>query len=93
MRGFVILSCLAAVACAATPISVEEAMTACTERARAATKPTGAASIGVNSSGKVSSGLTIGVSSDFLTGRDPNAVYRECVIEKSGQQPTRPLNL
>ncbi len=68
-------------------------MADCTDRAREATKPSGAAKIGVNSSGKVSTGLSIALSSDFLARRAPEDVYNECVLKKSGLAPTEPLQL
>ena len=93
MRIILILTLAIAACTPRRPIPVEVAMAECTERARAAIKPSGSVGIGVNSSGKVSTGLSIGLSSDFLTGRDPNEVYATCVVKKSGVQPTKPLTL
>ena len=64
----------------------------CEERARAAQGPTGEVGIGVGSGG-VSSNVEIGVTSDFIRGRDPFVVYEECVRQKTGQGPIRPLEL
>ena len=33
----------------------------------------------------------VSVSSDWLQGNDPAAVYDNCVFQKSGQPPSRPL--
>ena len=73
------------------PLSVEEAMVDCADKARHATRPTAAVSVGVNSEGAVSSGFIIGVTDDFLAGRDPEVVYRDCVVRRSGKEPTRPF--
>ena len=35
--------------------------------------------------------VDLDVSSDFLAGRDPSAVYEGCVIRKTGQAPRQPL--
>ena len=84
---------LTATLAACGPVSPELAARQCAERANAAAGPTGEASIGINNMGKVSTGFEIGVSSDYLKGRDPYAVYEDCVIAKSGQPPIRPLVL
>ena len=75
------------------PVSPELAARQCEERANAAAGPTGSASIGINNKGKVSTGIEIGVTSDYIRQRDPYVVYEECVIAKSGQPPIRPLVL
>jgi hypothetical protein len=73
------------------PISVQDAERQCYERARLAQQPRGEVAVGVNSDGKVGAGLELTVTSDFLTGRDPAAVYESCVVAKSGEMPSRPL--
>lgn len=73
------------------PISVAEAERQCFERARLAQQPRGAVTVGASSDGRTSAGLELHVSSDFLTGKDPSAVYETCVMAKTGQPPTRPL--
>ena len=94
IRSFLILlTMLAAVACTRTMLPVDQAMAQCTETARAATRPAGGVSIGANSKTGLETGFSIGVTSDFLAGRDPLEVYNECVVNKSGQVPTRPLRL
>lgn len=81
---------MAVLASACTPISPERAADRCEERARAAQGPEGSISIGANSnSGGFVSG-SIGVSSDFLRGLDPVAVYDRCVLELTGELPIRP---
>lgn len=74
-------------------MSPERAADLCEERARAATGPTGEVGIGINNRGKTSSSIEIGVTSDYLRGRDPYVVYDECVRARTGQGPIRPLAL
>lgn len=64
----------------------------CEERARAATGPTGEIGIGIGSEG-AQGGFEIGVTSDYIRGRDPYILYEDCVREKTGQGPIRPLEL
>ena len=79
--------------CETTPPTPEEAALRCEERARAAQAPTGGVSVGVNSNSGVSTELNIGLSGDFLRGRDPQEVYQSCVIELTGELPIRPARL
>lgn len=72
------------------PMTPERAAAFCEERAQAAQGPTGRIAVGVNSrSGTYASG-EIGVSGDFLRGRDPLEVYESCVFQQTGQAPIRP---
>ena len=89
MRGLWLIPVAALVACG--PIPVERAEQQCLGRAQLAAKPRGMVSAGVNSSGDTMAGLKLEVSSDYLMGRDPSAVFDLCVQQKSGQPPTRPL--
>ena len=73
------------------PIPVNRAEEQCFDRARLAAKPRGMISAGVNSNGDAIGGLKLEVSSDYLMGRDPSAIFDTCVYQKSGQPPTRPL--
>ena len=77
------------------PITVERAMAQCTDRARSAVKPDVNVGVGVGIGRKVRTGVGIGIelSSDYLKGRDPVEVYEECVVAKSGEKPTQPLEL
>ncbi|MBT8458820.1 MAG: hypothetical protein KJN60_04035 [Boseongicola sp.] len=86
------LCCLAALS-ACGPISPERAADQCEDRAREAAGPTGKIGFGVNSSGEVTNSFEIGISSDFLTGKEPEQVYEDCVRQKTGQAPIRPLEL
>ncbi len=73
------------------PIPVNRAEEQCFDRARLAAKPRGMISAGVNSNGDAIGGLKLEVSSDYLMGRDPSAIFDTCVYQKSGQPPTLPL--
>ncbi len=73
------------------PVSLPQAERACFERARLAQHPRGAVGMGVNSDGKTSGLLELQVSTDYLQGRDPSAVYDQCVVQKSGMPPSIPL--
>jgi len=74
------------------PIPVQQAESICYNDARMATGPHGAVGFGVNSNGQTAAGLSIGISSDYLLGRDPDQVYANCVYQRSGQMPTRPFS-
>lgn len=74
------------------PISPERAAKVCEDRARAATGPTGEVGVGIGTEGP-SGFLEVGVTSDYLLGRDPYAVYEDCVRQKTGEGPVRPLEL
>lgn len=73
------------------PVPVEQAERACLERARLAERPRGEVRIGANSNGQVGTEIDLTISSDFLRGRDPSAVFNACVQQKSGQFPARAL--
>ena len=82
--GFVLFGCTP------QPISPERAAEICEERARAAQGPTGRVSVGTNSNSGPFAGVEVGVSSDFVAGRDPVAVYEQCVLDRTGAAPIRP---
>ncbi len=73
------------------PMTLAEAERQCFERARLAKQPRGEVSVGASSDGRTAAGLEVNVSSDFLLGRDPSAVYEMCVMQKAGEPPSRPL--
>lgn len=89
MKHLFLLAPLALVACG--PIPVHQAEQQCFERARLAQQPRGEIGVGMDSDGSALGNFKISVSSDYLMGRDPAAVYDICVQQKSGQAPTRPL--
>ncbi len=74
-------------------MSPERAADVCEERARAATGPTGEIGIGINNKGETGGVFEVGITSDYIRGRDPYIVYEECVRQKTGQGPIRPLEL
>ena len=73
------------------PVSLPQAERACFETARLAQHPRGKVGVGVDSNGKVGGGFELNISSDYLQGRDPSAVYDQCVYQKSGLPPSQPL--
>ncbi|MFT6530781.1 MAG: hypothetical protein ACJASC_000300 [Limimaricola cinnabarinus] len=94
MRAALLLALpLMAGACTQTPLSPLDAARVCEQRARAAQGPTGNVSIGASSRSGLSSGISIGVTDDYLRGRDPFEVYENCVVARSGQMPVRPPRL
>ncbi len=90
MRRAAVLSLLVLLT-ACGPMTVQQAERECYERARLAQQPRGQVKIGGTSGGKLAGGLDLHVSSDYLTGKDPSAVYETCVMAKSGEPPSRPL--
>jgi hypothetical protein len=80
-------------ACAPVPVDPERVAQECEERARAAQGPTGTLTIGANSRSGPSLEGSIGVTGDFLAGRDPLQVYSSCVYQRTGQAPIRPPRL
>jgi hypothetical protein len=93
-RRWIPLAALAALAaCSLPPPDPEAVARACEERARAAQGPTGGLTFGVNSDDGAFLGAEIGITSDFLMGRDPLAVYEECVRARTGAAPIRPPRL
>jgi len=87
MRAAFILLPLTLLACG--PIPVQQAERECIEQARLAQKPQVEVFVGVNNRGEALTGGSFGISTDYLAGRDPNAVFTECVKSRSGQFPTR----
>lgn len=73
------------------PIPVAEAERQCFDRARLAQQPRGSVAVGVNSDGKTAGALELSISSDYIMGKDPSAVFDSCVMAKSGEPPSRAL--
>ncbi len=73
------------------PIPLDQAERQCLDRARLAQQPRGEIGVGVTSDGKAAGSFEVNISSDFIMGRDPSAVYDMCVYQKSGLAPSRPL--
>ncbi|SMO37087.1 hypothetical protein [Paracoccus laeviglucosivorans] len=76
---------------ACAPIPVERAQQVCLASARDATGPRTEMGVGVGSHGARGGYVQVGVSSDYIMGRDPSQVYQDCVLRRSGQLPTVPL--
>ena len=76
---------------ACAPLPVDRAERICLDSARDATGPRTEMGIGVGSHGYRGGYVQVGVSSDYITGRDPSQVFQECVRRRSGQMPTVPL--
>ncbi|MCB2137365.1 MAG: hypothetical protein KDE08_15725 [Rhodobacteraceae bacterium] len=89
MRKAVAFLTLAAFPAACGPIPVERAERECYERAWLAESPRGMVKVGGGSRGG-HAGLDLSISSDFLLGKDPSAIYESCVYKKSGQPPRQP---
>jgi hypothetical protein len=89
MRHLPALGLLFIAACG--PITVQEAERQCFERARLAQQPRGEVAVGVGSGGRAGGSVEVHISSDYIMGRDPAAVYETCVVSKSGEPPSRPL--
>jgi hypothetical protein len=87
MRAVILAPFALLLACG--PVPVQQAERDCLERARMAEKPQASVFIGVNNKGEVLKGGSFGVTTDYLAGRDPSAVFNECVKSRSGQFPTR----
>jgi hypothetical protein len=73
------------------PIPVEQAERVCLDEARRAAGPTGKIGLGVTSDQGARARARVGISSDWILGRDPSAIFDRCVLQRSGQMPTRPL--
>lgn len=73
------------------PIPLAQAEKACFGQARLAAAPRGEVGFGVASDGTKAAKFKLEISSDYLQGRDPSAVYDACVYQKSGLPPSQPL--
>jgi hypothetical protein len=67
-------------------------MKQCVEPARLAQAPRGSIGISADNHGNVGTSLTIGISTDYLQGRDPDQVFAACVQNRSGQPPLYPFS-
>ena len=90
---YTLLILTAATLAACAPITPERAADRCEERARAAQGPEVGVTIGANSNNGPFASGRISISSDALQGRDPQAVYEQCVFDLTGEMPIRPVRL
>lgn len=74
---------------ACSPMTVERAERECLHRARLAEAPRGMVKVGAGNGG-ARAVLDLSISSDFILGKDPSAIYDACVYQKSGQPPRQP---
>jgi hypothetical protein len=73
------------------PLPLAEAESQCLPQARLAQSPRGTVGIGAGSNGAAGA-FDVTISSDYLLGRNPDAVYGDCVRARSGQSPSRPFS-
>lgn len=90
MKRLLILGVLAVTACGPVPLPLAEQQ--CIEPAQLAQRPRGSVGIVADNHGNVGASLSIGISSDYVQGRDPDQVYANCVFSKSGMAPSRPFS-
>ena len=92
MRALVLIAGVVAVAgCTPPPPPTpQQVETKCSQEARSAAGPTGQVALGVSNTRGVQSGISIGVTDDFLRGRDPATVYAECYVRLTGAAPLTP---
>ncbi|MGB8811779.1 MAG: hypothetical protein WCC57_01195 [Paracoccaceae bacterium] len=89
MRSAPLIALMATLA-ACGPVSVQQAERECFGRASLAAHPRGMIAVGTGTNGAAAK-FKLAVSTDYLQGKDPSAIYDACVYQKSGQPPTRPL--
>ncbi len=90
MRGAISLAAILPALAACGPMSVEQAERECLERARGAAHPTGFIEAGIGRGG-AEGAIEIDINSDYLSGKDPAALYNACVTRKTGRLPRQPL--
>ena len=74
------------------PIPVDVAMRQCVEPAQLAQRPRGSVGFVADNHGNFGTNVTIGISADYLAGRDPDQVFASCVRGRSGQEPIYPFS-
>ncbi|MCB5200308.1 hypothetical protein SAMN05428995_101635 [Loktanella sp. DSM 29012] len=93
LRGISLIALSVLVACGPpAPLTIQQIEARCADQAASAAGPTGQVAIGVSSSRGVQTGIAIGVTDDFLRGRDPATVYAECYTRLSGAAPLTPYS-
>jgi hypothetical protein len=77
------------------PVPVDQAERSCLRDAELAQRPRGEVAIGVGTGGRSGTStfgrVGIEMTSDYIMQRDPSEVFTRCVVNRSGQMPTRPL--
>jgi hypothetical protein len=81
--------------CTPVQVPVEVAEQQCLQQVQTVppSGPTGSVAIGVNSDGRVSTGIAIGISTGSGPVGDPIAAFNNCVFARSGQMPRAPLGV
>jgi hypothetical protein len=74
------------------PVPVDVAMQQCVEPAQLAQRPRGSVGIAADNHGNVGTSISIGISTDYIQGRDPDQVFANCVRQRSGQEPIFPFH-
>ncbi|MFZ3583561.1 hypothetical protein ACOI1H_15500 [Loktanella sp. DJP18] len=94
MRPLILIAGLLALgACTPPPPPTPQQVAArCDEEARRAAGPTGQVAVGVSSGRGVQTGISIGVTDDYLRGRDPSTVHAECYVRLTGAAPMIPYS-
>ncbi len=90
MRALVLTLGLVAPLAACGPVPLAQAEAECLDRAMLAEHPRGEVHVGLSSGGGTYVTGEVGISADYLQGRDPSQVYDECVFQRSGEMPSRP---
>lgn len=77
------------------PVPVDVAEQQCLQQVQTVPPagPTGAVAIGMNSDGRVTTSLAIGISTGSGPSGDPIAAFNNCVFARSGQMPRAPLGV
>lgn len=77
------------------PIPVDQAERVCLRDAELAQRPRGEVALGVGTGGggrtSFRGSVDLQISSDYIMQRDPSDVFNRCVVNRSGQMPTRVL--
>jgi hypothetical protein len=73
------------------PVPLADAERECISSAQMTQHPRGSVGIGYGSGGRGAAYLDLGISSNYILGRDPDQVYASCVHRRSGQMPSRPF--
>lgn len=69
------------------PVPLQQAERQCAARAYLAQGPQTSLGVRFNSDGTSQIGGSFGISTDYIAGRDPDQVFRDCVAQQSGKFP------